>query len=434
MTDSEPVNVSHGRFGAVVLRLTGVSLLLPLFAFITSPILARVLGPVGRGQLAAIFAVVSIAPWISELGMTSFLAREHSRASYPVGTLLGSTMPIALAASLVGVVLCVPIAHLVGGDRTDVVEFIEIGLLVLPLAVFSQMLYGVAVGAQHWGLVMSTQILSAVGTASTIVILALLHALTVKTAATAYIVFGVVASAPYLAELRGSRPWRFNRPLARNGLVFGVRSWLSTVANTANYQLDQLLMAGLVSSRQLGLYSLAATVATVSSALINSTASALIPRVAAGESELVGRACRVTLSTVLLFGIGVGSTSPVVVPFVFGSAFDDMIPMLVVLLGASVFSVVSQVLGSALIAGGNPSAAARSQLAGLAITVPALIVVLPFAGGLGAAWVTLAAYGVTLLIALRAAAVTFALSYWTLLVITRQDLRWCWLHVRRRIR
>jgi O-antigen/teichoic acid export membrane protein len=414
-----------------VFRLTGVNALLPLFAFVTSPILARTLGPAGRGQVAAVFAVVSLAPWISELGLTAFLSRAHARRSHPLGVLLGSTMPICMAASLVGVVLAVPLAHVLGRGRPDVVTFIEVGLVLLPFGVFFQTLYGLAVADQRWGLIMATRVLSSGGAAGAIVALSLLDALTVRTAAATYILCGILANIPFLVELRGSRPWQFARPVAREGLAFGLRSWLSTLASVGNLQLDQLLMVRLVTSRQLGLYSLAVTVASAAGSLVAATANALIPRVAAGDSELVARACRVTLFAVVVAGIGIGVTSPVLVPFVFGRAFDDMIPMLVVLLAGGVFGVVANILGSALIAGGNPSATARGQLAGLAVTVPALIVVLPIAGGLGAAWVSLAAYVVTFAIILRAAARTFDLRYRTLLVVTGEDVRWLSTHARR---
>jgi len=432
VTEPNPPKLPRSRFGVVVLQLAGVSVLFPVLAFITSPILARALGPVGRGEIAAIFAVVSIAPWISELGMTAFLSREQARQEHPLGVLLGSTIPITLAASLVGVALAIPLAHLLGRGRATVIDFIEIGLFLLPVGAVLQTLYGVTVGNQHWRLVMLARILSAGGTACAIIALSLLGVLTVKTAAAAYIVFGTLANVPFLAELRGSRPWRFRRPIARIGLAFGARSWLSTLANTGNVQLDQLLMAGLVTSRQLGLYSLAVTVATASGSLVGASATALIPRVAAGESQLVARACRVTLMAVFAAGIAIGFTSPVLVPIVFGRAFDGMIPMLVVLLGATVFSVGGQILGSALIAGGNPSATARGQVAGLVVTLPALFVVLPLAGGVGAAWVSFVSYGLVFGIFLWASARTFSLSYRTLLLITGADLRWLSGQLRRR--
>lgn len=432
MTESRLSEKSPSRFATVVARLTGTNFLLVVLAFVTSPILARTLGPSGRGEVAAIFAVLSIAPWVTELGMTSFLAREHARRAQPLGILLGSIMPITLAGSLVGVAVAVPLAHALGRGRSDVIGFIELGLFLLPLGVLPQTLYGVAVADQRWNLVMLVRILSTGGSAVAIVALSLLDALTVKTAATAYLVVLVFANAPFLVGLRGARPWRFVGPVARTGLAFGLRSWMSTLASAGNVQLDQVLMAGLVSSRQLGLYALAVTLSTATSSLIGATATALMPRVAAGESKLAARACRVTLLLVIVFDVGVAATSPLVVPFVFGSAFTAMVPMLIVLLAANLFAVPGQVLGSALVASGHPGATARAQVAGLAVTVPALVVVLPLAGGLGAAWVSFAAYGVTFAIILRAAVRAFGLSYGTLLIFTGSDFRWLWAKVRLR--
>jgi O-antigen/teichoic acid export membrane protein len=423
--------VPHRSFGSVVARLTGLNFVVLACAIVTSPILARALGPSGRGEVAAIFAVVGISPWICELGITSFLAREHARRSYPLGVLLGSTMPIALGGSLVGVAVSVPLAHALGRGRPQVVEFVEIGLLLLPLAVFSGTLSGLAVADQRWGRIMLARVLNTVGAAVVIVALAVLDMVTVESVAITYIAFGTFSSVPLLLGLRGSRPWRFVQPVARGGFAFGTRSWLSTIANVGNLRLDQVLMAGLVSSRQLGLYALAATLSSLPGSLVGATSNALVPRVATGDSLLAARACRVTLLLVILFGVVAAATCPLVVPLAFGRAFDAAIPMLIVLLVASVFGPPVAVLGSALIAGGNPSATARGQLAGLIVTVPGLLVLLPIAGGMGAAWVSLAAYGVTFAIILAGAAKTFSLPYRTLLVVNSHDLRWLWKRMRR---
>src|SRR5215217_4054746 len=85
------------RFTSVVWRLTGANALITVLALVTSPLLARTLGPDGRGELAAIFTVPSLAPWISDLGLSAYLARERAR-SEPRGLLLGSVMPVAIAA------------------------------------------------------------------------------------------------------------------------------------------------------------------------------------------------------------------------------------------------------------------------------------------------------------------------------------------------
>jgi O-antigen/teichoic acid export membrane protein len=116
---------------------------------------------------------------------------------------------------------------------------------------------------------------------------------------------------------------------------------------------------------------------------------------------------------------------------VFGTAFAGAVPMLIVLLAANLFLVPAQVLGSAVIAAGNPGAAARSQVLGLVITVPALIVLLPLFGGLGAAWVSLASYAASFGVLLVAAVRRFELSPRAFLLVSGADVRWLRTRLRR---
>lgn len=397
----------------------------------TSPILARTLGPSGRGELAAILVVLGLAPMIGDIGLYVFVTRERARAARPLGLVLGSTVPLAMAAALVGVAAAVPIANALGRGRKTVELFIEIGLVALPISVFVQTLVGVVVGAQRWRVVITSRLMGVGGTTLAIVVLSVAGRLTVTTAAIAYLGLGVVSTLPYLVGLRGSRPWRFERGVAREGLAFGFKSWLFSLAGQANGKLDQLLMAALVSSRQLGLYALAATLATASTSLVSAVNTALLPRVAGGDPALVTRACRVTFLIVGVYAVGLGLACPVLLPLVFGSAFSGSVPMLVVLLVGSLLLVPSQVLCAAAIAAGDPGTAARSQLVGLAVTVPGLVVALPVAGGVGAAVVSAMSYGASFAVLWGSARRRFDLSLRQILWVTVADVRWLHARVRR---
>lgn len=412
------------RFATVVGRLAGVNGLIYLFAFVTSPILARTLHPSGRGEVAAVFAVVGLAPLLADLGLYMYVAREQARGVRARGEVLGSVLPIGIATSLVGVLLAVPIAHLLGQGRREVVFFIEIGLWMLPLNVFLQTLYGALLGGERWNALLAARVLSSAGPALAIIGLRLAGHLTVATACVTYIVAGLIANIPFLVGLRGTRPWRFHRSIAREGLAFGSKSWLSQVATQGNLRLDQLLMAAAVSSRQLGFYALAVTLATLSNALIQAVSNALLPRVAIGQRMLAARACRVTTAMVVVYGVVLALCGPILVPLVFGSAWRPAVPMLIVLLGANVFLAPGQLLGAAVIAAGDPSASARSQTVGLVITVVGLIILLPIAAGLGAAVVSLLAYAASFVVVLGAARRHFGVRTREFLILNPSDIQW----------
>jgi O-antigen/teichoic acid export membrane protein len=368
--------------------------------------------------------VVGMAPWVSELGLTSFLTREHARGERPVGELIGSIVPLAVVFALVVAGLAVPIAHLIGHGRAEVVRYIEIGLYTMPVTVFLGTFAGLAVGKESWHIFIAVRVINTFLTTGLIVVLAATASLSVGRVCLIYIAVGTLANIPFLLMLRGSRPWRFVGATARIGVTFGAKSWLATVAAVGNLQLDQVLLAALLSSRQLGWYSLASTLATVTSSFVGAAATALLPRAAVGASELVARTSRMTLLLVLCFGLSLGVASPALIPIVFTAKFDPAIPMLLVLLLAAVLYAPGTVISSALMAAGYPSASARAQLAGLAITVPMLVVLIPIDGGMGAAWATLASYFTVIAVAAVAAKRHLRLTLAEMCIPRVSDVLW----------
>ncbi|MGH2899052.1 MAG: oligosaccharide flippase family protein, partial [Solirubrobacteraceae bacterium] len=64
-------------FGGVIARLAGLNALVVVVAMITGPLLARVLGPTGRGELSAIITVLVLAPLVLDFGLGDFITRER---------------------------------------------------------------------------------------------------------------------------------------------------------------------------------------------------------------------------------------------------------------------------------------------------------------------------------------------------------------------
>lgn len=410
-------------FARTVARLWRANVVIILAGLITGPITARALGAEGRGELAAIIAVLTLAPWVLDLGMSLWLGRERalgrSRAE-----LLGAALPVALACSLLGVAAAIPLSHALGGGRPVVVTFLQIGLFLMPVSVVLHILLGLAIGEARWRLVTSVRIVASVLPVIVIVILVVIDQLTVASAAAAYLGGGLVGSLIVVHVVRGAGRPRFDRRRARTATVFGTKSWLSTVAGTANNRLDQVLMAGLVTSRELGFYAVAVTVGSLTSSLIGAVCNALIPRVAIGDGDLAARSCRVTAGTVAVVGVLLAAVTPTMVPFVFGAEFADAVPMVLILLVASVPMASAFVLTFALNAADDPGAAMRAELVALALTVPALIVLLPAYGGIAAALISLVAYGIRLAMQLASAQRVFGRRWTNFIVPTAEDLRW----------
>lgn len=420
-----------GNFAAVVARLSRVNLIVILSAVVTGPITARVLGIRGRGELAAITAVLTMTPWLLDLGLSGWLARERARGGR-LPEILGAALPVALAFSLVGVAAAIPVSHALGHGRPVVIAFLQIGLFLAPLTVALQSLLGLAIGGSHWRLLSASQILASVVPLIGIVLLALGGELSVGSAATVYLGASLVSLATLLPVVRGVRGLAFSRARSRAAAAFGAKSWLGTVAASGNARLDQVLMAGLASSRELGLYAVAVSIASLTTGLSIPVSNALCPRVAEGGAALGARSCRVTICLVAIAALAVGLVSAPMIPFVFGAGFADAVPMAVVLLLASIPLSGAIVLTTALTSADDPAASMRAEVAGLALTVPALVVLLPAYGGIGASFVSLVAYSARLAVLLRSARRVFGGTWRSFLVPTRSDLGWISEHARSR--
>lgn len=418
-------------FAGVVSRLTAVNGLAILAALVSGPVLARALGPEGRGELAAIVVVLTIAPWILDLGLAHWVARERALGT-PRDEVLGTVLPVVFMCSLIAVAAAVPLSHLLGADREVVVVFLQVGLLLTPIAVVLFTLSGLVVGESRWDLLAAARLIAAVVPVPVLVVLSLLDALTVASAAATLLGCMLLSSMLPLSLARGVRRLPFELRRARAAASFGAKTWLTTISNTANVRFDQVLMTGLVSSRELGLYAVAVSIASLlSSALIMAVSNALYPRVARGDGDLTARSCRVTIAIVLVSGLVLAASASWAIPFVFGGEFRDAVTMVLILLAAGVPLSAAAILASGLIAAGDPAAPMRAELTAVAVTIPALIVLLPAYGGVGAAAISLVAYAIKFGMLLRSASGTFERPLKSFVVATRADAGWLAAQLRR---
>jgi O-antigen/teichoic acid export membrane protein len=313
------------------------------------------------------------------------------------------------------------VADLVANGRDDVRLYVTIGMAITPIGLVIAVLHSVNWAEQRWVMWTVVRCIPSIGGLAVTVTLYATGNLTVATAAIAALLLPIVALGPLSSVLRRAGRPRFERSLAREGLRFGSRSWLYEVGQLTNARLDQVMMTRAVSSGELGLYSVAVNATTLQAGLTGAILSAIFPRVAGGDRALVQRALRSTLLVVVLLSAALIATVSVFLPLLFGQAFAGAVPMARILLVASIVAAGTGVLATGLTAGGRPELSARAQFAGLFVTIPGLLLLLPRFGGEGAALVSLAAYGLTFGVLLKQTVQVMGGSYADYLVPRRAD-------------
>lgn len=414
---------SRSAFGRTVASLASVNVAVFAAALITGPLQGHALGPTGRGEVAEVLVPMSLASVLGEFGLGMFATREAARGR-SVGLLLGTVGGIFL---IVGAAIGLSsnvLATLIVGHREPVHHLLMIGFILVPLGLLGNLTSGMCGGLQKWRAYNLSRLIPPVGAGVAMLILFVLGSLTVTTAVCVTFVMSGLALVPLLWALRGGGRLRFQASLAREGVRFGSKSWLSTLLGSTATQVLQLMMIAFVGPLQLGLFATAINVASSGDMLSTSVASAIFPRVATGDHALTARAARVTILLVGSCCVIVGLVSPLLLPLAFGQHFRGSVPMVEILLVAIVATAASSIYGAALLGAGRPGITLAGDALCLTVLASCLVLLLPTIGGIGAA----VAYSTGLM------AVTIYLIYWChrlfkipardLVLANRTDLRW----------
>lgn len=413
----------RARFSAVVLRLTGVSIVTNLAAFVTGPLQARSLGPSGRGAVAAVLATSGLLGTAGALGIGSFVNREVAKGR-DAGVVLGSLFPIMAGIGVLIAVVGLPVTAVVSNGRSDVRVLLLVGLALMPVLLPASLLPSAAVGRSDWRPLYISRMIPALGGLAAVLTLFASGRLTVVSVVVATFVLSIASSLPFLNMLRGIR-LTFERAVVIRGLRFGTAAGAGTVLIFANQRIDQVIMAAVGTAKDLGLYAVAVSVTSVSAGLIASAVGAsLQPLIAAGEVSLVGRATRLTLWSVASVGLLLALVLPVLLPLLFGADFKEAVFPAQLLLLASIPLAGLTVLGPTLVAAGRPLTTAIAEGLALACGLPVLVLSVGRYGATGAASASLLSYSVSFAYLLHRSRSAFGHSLRSLLLPERGDLEW----------
>lgn len=416
--------------------LTAASnLALPLTSLASGPILARTLGPVQRGEMAAAIAPVFVLMFIANMGLPE-------AATYGVAALRQNPRAVFLrcaALSLVyGIVTAVGLwfaAPYLLRYAPDAIPVLRTVLLLLPLLMLVILLRATVNGMRRFGAVNAERVGTPLLRLAAFAVLAVAGSLTVMSAALSQVIATVVGGCFLLVVLlRSARavPGTTAPGLTRTLAAYGLRGWGSVLGNLVNWRLDQLVLVALVSPKQLGLYVVSVHFAEIPSTAVNAVRNLLFAESAhRDEVALVARAARIVsfLATVIA-ACGVVA-APLMVWILFGSDFSESVPMVQILLVGSIPFCAEQILGAGLLATGRPGRRSMSQMIAAFVTVIGLLVLAPVLGGVGAALTSLIAYSVSFAITTAQFRRLSGLGLRRLLLVDRDDLNWMWKRMRK---
>jgi O-antigen/teichoic acid export membrane protein len=360
--------------------------------FVTVLVLARGLGPEGRGTIAFVIVTAMVLGRVARLGVsdaTTVLAAQRPEAR---PTLLSNVLVFALlVGSLVGAFAYVSL-FLLGDARPDGLGVTELTILAVgvPVAALGEAGYAFLLGCGR----LRSQAL-VIGGASWVYALLLLIVwvavgLTAALAALIWVVGLAIRALMFVwASWRGIGTSRPRLDLLFESFRFGIRAWFGSLARFLNFRADQILMGFLAPEAALGVYAVAVNAGEILLYLPEATALALLPLTATTPAESRPRqslrAFR-ALATMTAASVLAGAVlGPLVIPAVFGSSFTASVgPFLWLLPGALGFAALG-VFSNTLLASGYPGRSSHGAVVALTVGLALDLLLIPRYGANGAA-------------------------------------------------
>jgi Glycosyl transferase family 2 len=204
------------RLSGVVAGLAAANFVNAAMGFITGPLLARALGPTGRGDLAAVTVPLTLAPAVLGLGVPAFAYRQLPRGR-PIEQVIGSLGLPLLVIGLFAAAGAIPVADALAGGRETVRTCLIVVMLLMPLFLLGSLLLASLAALERWRRVVAGNAIPFVVPFVAIVVLDASGHLTVATAAAATIAGSLLSLVPGLPLLTNRRPV-FRPSIARNGM------------------------------------------------------------------------------------------------------------------------------------------------------------------------------------------------------------------------
>lgn len=378
----------------------GANMLIAALGMVSGVLAARLLGPRGRGELAAIQTWPCFVAGLAMLGMPEAIAYYSAREPSEAGSYLGSAVVVALISSAPFMAAGYALVPLMLHAQTPATVWAgRWYLLIVPLYALMGLPRHPLQGRRDfvpWNAMRIAPNVAWIG----VLVLS-------WTCARAYPTFvaagNLIALAtlvfPFAALVACRMPGPFRPDLSKwpSLLAYGLPCMLTMVPQTLNARLDQMLMAALLAPHELGLYVVAVAWSGAIMPLLTALAAVTMPAVAGvgDEEQRIPRfatAVRATAALALLLAIALAAITPLSVAFLFGPGFKAAVPAALVLVPAAAVLGFNSVLQEGLRGLGRPYDVLEAELSGLGVTIVSLAVMLGPMGIMGAAISSLSGY------------------------------------------
>ena len=358
-----------------------------LVGLVTSVIMARALGPEGRGLFSLAVVASSMVFNATNLGVGAASGYYLGRRKTPIEALAGNLLSLSVAIGASALVLSLSLAGVLVSRLIPSVPLwaVVVALCAVP---FSGLLYNFQMLFRAKGDFRNFNLVEILQPSAFFVLLVLsavfIPARLFGASIVSFLVSNAVAGLGAVLLMRRcfGFGFRWDPDIVKGTVRFGVQQNVATFLDVLNYRFDMLLVNYFLDPVYVGFYSIAIVIPEKLWNIPNILSTVLHPRVAhAGDEAEANRdTALVSRITVLIIGVScvaillLGSA---LVRLLYSERFMPAVsPMLILLPGILMISI-AKVLTSDLIARGHPRANMWAGLVAVASNVACNVVLIP---------------------------------------------------------
>jgi enterobacterial common antigen flippase len=348
------------------------ALLVTAASFVSGVVLARVLGPEGRGQYAIVLLVVTLTSGLAQLGLgQSFVYTSRQRG---VGARRWVALASMSAIAAVALLLACGLALTLGGTLSSGLIAAAVALsIVQAVNTFSANALQISGDARDYNLARAVPVVASLGVVAVLALLGELHvdsavwATGAATLVAALLAAGLLLFGRRLLEIYHHGP--LESGWLSSYLGYGVKCHGTIVLGILVQNLDKLALTFLSSAQQFGVYAVAYNTSRFVGIFQESVSAMLYSRFAGQSVDGLGRATRtafeLTFVPVLTLAMLVGGAGFWLVPLIYGKAYTDASLLFLILTVECVVGGASWLLAQRFQAAGRPGLVFLRQLVSL---------------------------------------------------------------------
>ncbi len=416
-----------------IIQNIGANLLTTILGLVGSIILARWLGPSQRGIFTAIILIPNILQYFVNFGLSSATVYFTAITDTDKNKIWSSIFMIGFIQSVIGLIFGWGIIDFyLPKFSSNSVQLGHLYLFTLPLGLFGMYATYMLQGASYFKITNILKCIVPAGYCVGIVYLKTQYLLSIENMVYVQILIQSIYLIVAVVFLYKIILLRFSLHIdfdyIRKILNYGLKVWFGDVSQLANSRIDQFLIGFFLDSRDLGIYTVAISVAGFTSIFANAVRTIIVPTVA-GKVTFIDKAHEIVfyfkrywVFSLIFHLIFVLSVS-ILILFVFGNQYSESILISQILIIGYFFINAKTVLAGGIQGMGFPEIISIVELIGMTISLIFSYLLIQNLGLLGVSMAISVAYlsqFVGLIIFMKRKAIS---SYQNLLGVSRNELK-----------